>query len=150
MLMFKLSSLEKTTKKPKRIGRGGSRGGTSGRGTKGQKARTGHHQMRRGFEGGQMPLSRRLPQRGFNNTRFRIDTQIISLERLQDVFDGGVVVDRALLLEHGLIKATAKRIKILGGCELKKKLIICADGFSKSAQEALAKSGGEARKTVEG
>ncbi len=148
--MFKLNMLEKITKKPKRIGRGGSRGGTSGRGTKGQKARTGHHQMRRGFEGGQMPLSRRLPQRGFNNALFRVNTCIVSLERLQDVFDDGATIDRTLLVERGVVKATAERIKILGGGKLKKKLVISADAFSKSAEEALLKAGGEARKTVEG
>ena len=148
--MFKLNTLDRLTKKPKRIGRGGSRGGTSGRGTKGQKARTGHNQMRRGFEGGQMPLTRRLPQRGFNNTQFRIATYIISLARLQEVFDAGVVIDRALLLERGLIKSNILRLKVLGGCELKKKLIVCADAFSVSAQESLAKVGGEARKTIEG
>ncbi len=148
--MFKLNTLDRLTKKPKRIGRGGSRGGTSGRGNKGQKARTGHNQMRRGFEGGQMPLTRRLPQRGFNNTQFRIATCVISLARLQEVFDAGVVIDRALLLERGLIKSDSIRLKVLGGCELKKKLIVCADVFSVSAQESLTKVGGEARKTIEG
>lgn len=153
--MFKLNTLDSLTKKRKRIGRGGSRGGTSGRGHKGQKARTGHNQMRRGFEGGQMPLTRRLPQRGFNNKQFSIETCIVSLKRLQDVFEAGVVIDRALLIERGVIKPRIERIKILGGCELKKKLIVCADCFSVSAQEALVKIGGEARtvmthKSIEG
>lgn len=153
--MFKLNTLDKLTKKRKRIGRGGSRGGTSGRGHKGQKARTGHNQMRRGFEGGQMPLTRRLPQRGFNNEKFRVETCALSLKRLQEVFDAGTVIDYALLVKHEIIKPSTKRIKILGGCELKKKLIVCADSFSSSAKEAIASSGGEAReqaiqKTIEG
>jgi len=153
--MFKLNTLDKLTKKRKRIGRGGSRGGTSGRGHKGQKARTGHNQMRRGFEGGQMPLTRRLPQRGFNNAIFRIETCAVSLKRLQDMFDAGVVIDRTILVERGVIKPSVKRIKILGGCELKKKLIVCADSFSASAKEAIIGIGGEARenaaqKTIEG
>lgn len=143
--MFKLSSLDKLKKARKRIGRGGSRGGTSGRGTKGQKARTGHNQMRRGFEGGQMPLSRRLPHRGFNNKLFRIETDIVSLACLQELFDDGAIIDRAILVEHGLVGAKTPRIKILGGSTLKKKLIVHADLFSKSAQEAITKAGGQAR-----
>jgi large subunit ribosomal protein L15 len=148
--MFKLNTLARLTKKNKRIGRGGSRGGTSGRGTKGQKARTGHNQMRRGFEGGQMPLIRRLPCRGFNNARFRIEVDIVALAALQELFDDGAIIDRAVLLEHGFIKAKTARVKILGGCDLKKKLIVYADCFSKSAEQTLAKAGGQARKMVEG
>jgi len=148
--MFKLNELERLKKKRKRIGRGGSRGGSSGRGIKGQKARTGHNQMRRGFEGGQMPLTRRLPQRGFNNTRFRIEMDIISLARLQDLFDDGAIIDRAVLVAHGIIDADVPRVKILGGCDLKKKLVIYADCFSKSAQEAITKVGGQARQMVKG
>ncbi len=80
--MSQLSSLTSLVKKRKRIGRGGSRGGTSGRGNKGQKARTGHSTMRAAFEGGQMPLVRRLPKRGFNNKPFQKEFEIINIDRL--------------------------------------------------------------------
>jgi len=148
--MFKLNTLEKTNKKRKRIGRGGSRGGTSGRGSKGQKARSGSHNVRAGFEGGQMPLSRRLPQRGFSNKKFQEEIAIISLEMLENKFEDGAKIDRAILVERGLIKKGVSRIKILGGYEPKKKFSVYADAFSKSAQAALTKIGGEAHLTVEG
>jgi len=147
--MFKLDKLEKTHKARKRIGRGGARGGTSGRGHKGQKARSGHHKMRASFEGGQMPLTRRLPQRGFSNKKFQIETTIVSLALLDKKFDEGAKVDKAALIERGLIKKSVQRIKILGGYDLKKKLSVYADAFSSSAQEVLQKSGGEAHLIVE-
>lgn len=143
--MFRLSNLQKITKNRSRLGRGGSRGGTSGRGHKGQKARTGDHAMRRGFEGGQMPLTRRLPQRGFNNKRFSIDTEIVPLHILDQLFNDGATIDRMVLVENGLINENAPRIKILGGHDLKKKLLIEVDAFSKSAKEAIEKAGGQAR-----
>ncbi len=142
--MFRLNNLEKVTKKRQRCGRGGSRGGTCGRGHKGQKARTGDHAMRRGFEGGQMPLTRRLPQRGFHN-RFRIDTEIVPLQVLDQLFNDGATIDRAALLENGLISEGAQRVKILGGHMLNKKLLIEVDAFSKTAKEAIEKAGGQAR-----
>jgi large subunit ribosomal protein L15 len=141
--MYKLSELTKISKKRKRVGRGGERGGTSGRGHKGQNARSGGG-VRRGFEGGQMPLSRRLPQRGFNNTRFAIQTSIVSLEVLDQRFDDGAQITKDLLVEKGLVEKRARRIKILGGYELTKKFSIEAHAFSASAVEALKKVGGEA------
>lgn len=142
--MFKLSNLAPTTKKRKRIGRGGSRGGTSGRGHKGQKARSGSHSMRAGFEGGQMPLTRRLPRRGFTNAPFRVEIQGVSLADLEKKFDEGAKINHGSLVEKGLIKRSVRRVKVLGGHELKKKLIIEADAFSKSAKDAVEKVGGEA------
>lgn len=143
--MFKLNNLEKTTKKRQRVGRGGSRGGTAGKGNKGQKARTGDHAMRRGFEGGQMPLTRRLPQRGFSNRRFAVQTETVSLERLDQLFKDGTVIDRALLIEHGLIDKNTARIKVLGGHETKKKFVVEVDALSTSAKEAIEKAGGQIR-----
>src|SRR3989339_963379 len=136
--MLTISNLEKTHKKRKRIGRGGSRGGTSGRGHKGQKARSGSNKMRAAFEGGQMPLTRRLPQRGFVN-RSRVETDIVSLEMLNEKFEDGATITKVALVEQGLIKKNVDRIKVLGGFELKKKLIIHADAFSLSAKTAVEK-----------
>ena len=141
--MFNLSNLSKVSKKRKRVGRGGERGGTSGRGHKGQNARSGGG-VRRGFEGGQMPLSRRLPRRGFNNARFAVETSVISLETLDQRFDEGATITKDALIEQGLVRKKTRRLKVLGGYELKKKLVIEAHAFSKSAQEALKKAGGEA------
>lgn len=146
--MFKLNELTPLVKKRKRVGRGGSRGGTSGRGHKGQRARSsGNADI--GFEGGQMPLYRRLPKRGFNNTAFQDVIQIINLATLERVFENGTTVTKELMIEKGVISAhKSKRIfaiKILGKGELNKKLIVCAELFSASALVAIEKVGGEAR-----
>jgi len=148
--MLKLNKLEKTHKKRKRVGRGGSRGGTSGRGHKGQKARSGSHTMRASFEGGQMPLTRRLPRRGFTNKPFRVETATVSLALLDKKFNEGAKVDKGALIESGILKKNVQRIKVLGGYDLKKKLAVYADAFSASAKEVLEKAGGEAHITVEG
>lgn len=141
--MNHLSSLKGLLKKRKRIGRGGSRGGTSGRGNKGQKARTGHSAMRASFEGGQMPLVRRLPKRGFNNKAFQRITEIINVQELESSFVAGQEVNRASLLEKGLIKGRkGSLIKILGTGSLLKKLIVSVDAISSSAREAIEKCGG--------
>ena len=126
---------------PVRIGRGGDRGGTSGKGHKGQKSRSGV-KIRASFEGGQMPLSRRLPKRGFNNS-FKKDVRIVSLEVLETKFEAGAVVDRASLVEKGILKGKKSFfVKILGNGELSKNLTVQADMFSKSAIEAIKKAGG--------
>jgi len=148
--MLKLNKLEKTHKKRKRVGRGGSRGGTSGRGHKGQKARSGSHRVSAHFEGGQMPLTRRLPRRGFSNKPFATETTSVSLVRLDLKFDEGVTVDRESLIACGILKKNVQRVKILGGHDLKKKLIVHADAFSVSAKNALEKAGGEVHITAEG
>ena len=147
--MLTLNKLEKTHKKRKRVGRGGKLGGTSGRGHKGQKARSGSHNVKASFEGGQMPLTRRLPRRGFSN-RSRVETLPISLEALNERFVEGASIDKAMLIDAGLAKRTVGRIKILGGFELNKKFVISADAFSASAKNALENAGGEALLKVEG
>lgn len=140
--MTTLARLTSSGKKRKRVGRGGSRGGTAGKGHKGQKARSGP-QIGAAFEGGQMPLTRRLPKRGFNNAEFAIVYDIINLGMLNERFDDGATVDRQSLLSKGLIKKNTKRVKILGHGTLDKKLIIYAEALSKSAQEAVTRKGGQ-------
>jgi len=143
--MLQLNKLESTSKKRKRLGRGGDLGGTSGRGSKGQKARSGGKRGFSGaFEGGQMPLSRRVPKRGFNNA-FKKEYQIINLKDLETKFSAGDVINKESLSEHGLIRGHKKfLIKILGNGELTKNLTVHADLFSKSAKEAIESAGGKA------
>ncbi len=125
----------------KRLGQGESsgHGKTSGRGGKGQTARSGSS-IRIGFEGGQMPLIRRMPKRGFNNSNFAIRFVPVNLESLNR-FDDGATVDEKALRDAGLAKG-GKRIKILGDGELKKKLTILAHSFSASAKAQIEKLGG--------
>jgi large subunit ribosomal protein L15 len=126
----------------KRLGCGESsgHGKTSGKGHKGQKARSGGS-IRLGFEGGQMPLIRRIPKRGFNNDAFRTQFAIVNLESLNS-FDNGATVDEAALLSAGLIRRPFEKVKILGGGELKKELNITANKASESAKTAIEKAGG--------
>lgn len=151
--MFRLDNLQPLCKKRKRVGRGGSRGGTAGRGHKGQKART-SGPVRPGFEGGQMPLFRRLPKRGFSNASHKKDVVVVNLEQLESKFQDGELVTRQSLIEKGIIKAQRSKkdlivkgyfIKILADGELSKKLTIEADAFSAKAREAIEKVGGKVK-----
>src|SRR5579872_2503513 len=101
--MFSLDNLQSSGKKRKRVGRGGSRGGTSGRGHKGQNARSGGPKGR-GFEGGQTPLQRRLPKRGFTNANFSKEVSLVNLKSLERIFSEGTEVNLLALAQHGLIK----------------------------------------------
>lgn len=123
-----------------RVGRGiGSKlGKTSGAGNKGQKSRRGYSR-RRGFEGGQMPLHRRIPKRGFHNP-FGSSYAVINLEEL-NVFPAGETVTPDLLRAHGFVRTT-EQVKVLGDGELKTKLTIHAHAFSASAKEKITKAGG--------
>lgn len=142
--MLKLENLSTLVKKRKRVGRGGDRGGTSGKGSKGQKART-SGTVGIGFEGGQMPLIRRLPKRGFNNYRFQKDVRIINLEQLDKVFEAGAIITKDVLREKNIIKGVHHFVlKVLGKGTLSKKLIVHADAFSALALDAIKKVGGEA------
>src|SRR5579863_866981 len=150
--MFSLDNLQSSGKKRKRIGRGGSRGGTAGRGHKGQNARSGGPKGR-GFEGGQTPLQRRLPKRGFTNARFSKEVSLVNISSLERVFSEGEEINALLLTQKGLInpkkseqRDTKKRtiVKILGDGELTKKLIVSAHAFSASAIQAIEKVGGKA------
>jgi len=124
-----------------RVGRGiGSKlGKTSGAGNKGQKSRRGYSR-RRGFEGGQMPLHRRMPKRGFHNP-FRVEYSILNLEEL-NVFPAGETVTPELLRAHGFVRRERDRVKILGDGELTTKIAIHAHAFSASAKEKITKAGG--------
>ncbi|MFH1831334.1 MAG: 50S ribosomal protein L15 [bacterium] len=142
--MLKLDKLESISQKRKRIGRGGERGGQSGRGHKGQRARSGGTtQFRSFFEGGQMPLARRIPKRGFTN--FSRETyQIVNLQDLELRFSDGDTVDRNSLMEKALIRGKKiSPIKILGKGTLTKKLTVMVDAYSKSAIQAIEKAKGK-------
>lgn len=127
----------------KRLGRGtgSGLGTTAGKGTKGQNARK-SGQVRKGFEGGQMPLLRRIPKRGFNNTQFATVYEIVNLGDVNDRFEAGETVNLATLKERGLVKGNKDGIKILGGGDITKKLNFEADKVSKSAADKIAKAGG--------
>ena len=144
MKLHELSPAEGSKKSVKRVGRGhGSGWGkTAGKGHKGQKARSGGG-VRPGFEGGQMPLQRRVPKRGFNNI-FRKKIVALNLKQLETKFDNGAVVDVEALRNAGLVKNSFDGVKILGNGELTKSLTVKVDGFSAAAKEAIEKAGGKA------
>jgi large subunit ribosomal protein L15 len=150
-----LSNLKPAQKRTdrKRVGRGlgSGKGRYSGRGIKGQKARSGSHKMRAGFEGGQMPLYMRVgKQRGATSKDampigpFRTFTQPVNLRDLERVFADGDMVNVEALVEKGLVKNTKADVKILGNGELKKKLSVTAHAFSESAREKITAAGGSA------
>jgi large subunit ribosomal protein L15 len=128
----------------KRVGRGpGSGNGvTAGRGEKGQKSRSGFSR-KPGFEGGQMPLHRRLPKRGFTNAPFRKEFATVNLGRLE-VFEAGTIVTPELLVKQGLVKKLRDGLKVLADGELTKALTVHAHRFSGKAQERIASLGGRA------
>ena len=133
----------------KRVGRGpgSGLGKTSGRGEKGQKSRSGFSH-RDGFEGGQMPLHRRVPKRGFTNARFKKDFAELNLEKL-DVFEAGTIVTPEVMMKRGLIRKAKDGVKVLGRGEITKALTVRAHKFSAHAQEAIAAAGGKAE-VIEG
>src|SRR5205814_10524268 len=122
-------------------GRGSGKGKTAGKGVKGQKARAGHHGARFAFEGGQMPMPRRIPKRGFKNPN-RVYHFPINVETLDKLFDAGATVDVHVLREKGLLPKLAEYIKILGEGEITKKLVIKAHGASATAKEKIERVGG--------
>ena len=134
----------KETKGIKRVGRGpgSGMGKTSTRGENGQKARSGAS-IPAWFQGGQSPLYRRLPKRGFNNKRFRIEFATINLDTLSKFFKDGDVVTPEILKERGIIKKQLSGIKVLAKGKLEKKLTVKAHKFSKSAVEAIEAAGGK-------
>jgi len=138
-----LSPAEGAVRAPKRKGRGPASGlgKTSGRGQNGQKSRSGGG-VRPGFEGGQMPLTRRLPKRGFTNIFAKVYNEV-NLGQL-DIFEEDTVVTPQLLVEKGIIKKEKDGVKILGNGELNTKLIVKAHKFSKAAQEKIEAAGGKA------
>ncbi|MDR2094205.1 MAG: 50S ribosomal protein L15 [Treponema sp.] len=139
---FDLHAPEGANKRKRIVGRGqgSGRGTTAGKGNKGQKARSGGKTYV-GFEGGQMPLYRRLAQRGFSNYPFKKVFQVINLGEIENRYDSGETVNKATLIGKGLVKK-ADLVKILGKGELTKKLNFRVDAVSASAKEKIEKAGG--------
>lgn len=127
----------------RRVGRGESSGlgKTCGKGHKGQKSRSGAS-IRPGFEGGQMPLARRLPKKGFNNAQFKTDYAIVNVADLERKFEDGGAVNEETLREANLVKGTFDGIKVLGNGDLSKKLTVSVDKVSAAAKEKIEKAGG--------
>lgn len=148
--MLQLDKLTPLIKKRKKLGRGGDLGGTSGRGHKGQKARTGgRFELGPIFEGGQMPLSRRIPRRGFNNKNFRNEFVAINLQDLENSFEVGEIVNLETLKSKRLVKGKGVNVKILAQGNLTKKLTVQADAFSEKAKQLIQKAGGKVELTKE-
>lgn len=141
MKLHELKPAEGSRQVRNRVGRGTSSGNgkTAGRGQKGQKARS---KVRLGFEGGQMPLFRRMPKRGFNNIN-RKEYAIVNLETLNK-FEDGAEVTPALMVEAGIVKNEKDGVKVVGNGELNKKLTVKANKFSDSAKAAIEAAGGQA------
>jgi large subunit ribosomal protein L15 len=144
MKLHELSPAPGSTKDAKRVGRGhgSGHGKTSGKGHKGQKARAGKG-PRVGFEGGQMPLQRRVPKRGFNNI-FATKFAVVNLADLERVFSDGQVVDIEALRQAGLIKKPLDGVKVLGNGELSKKLTVKVNAYSETAKAKIEAAGGTA------
>ena len=143
---MKLNNLTKvpgSTQEAKRIGRGhgSGNGKTAGKGHKGQKARAGHG-FRPGFEGGQMPLQRRIPKRGFNNI-FAVDVTAINVSAL-NVFEDGAVVDLDALKAAGIVRKTCDNVKVLSNGELTKKVTVKVNAYSEAAKAKIEAAGGKA------
>jgi large subunit ribosomal protein L15 len=130
------------TRNRKRIGRGpgSGTGEQSGKGVKGQKARTGHHGARLGFEGGQMPMQRRFPKKGFKN-HFRKEVFAVNVGALEERFPAGAI-DLEVLQGAGMVPRTRRTVKILGEGDLTKKFVVKATAFSAAAKEKIEKAGG--------
>ncbi|HEX3017343.1 MAG TPA: 50S ribosomal protein L15 [Caproicibacter sp.] len=143
MKLNDLTVVPGSKKEPKRLGRGigSGQGKTAGKGHKGQKARSGGS-IRPGFEGGQMPLQRRIPKRGFVN-HFAKEIQTVNIGTLE-VFEDGATVDAKALADAGIVKVCGDGIKILGNGKLTKKLTVKVNAFSGSAKEKIEAAGGKA------
>ena len=143
MKLHELSPAAGSTKERKRIGRGpaSGQGKTAGKGHKGQKARAGRG-MRAGFEGGQMPLQRRIPKRGFNNI-FATEMAIVNVAALEANYEAGAVVTIDSLIEKGLVKKVLDGVKVLGYGEITKALTVQANAISESAKQKIEAAGGK-------
>ena len=143
MELHNLKPAPGSNKKNKRVGRGpgSGYGGTSTRGHKGAKSRSGYSR-KIGFEGGQMPLHRRLPKKGFNNTRFQDKILIVNLSQLERVFEAGATVDENTLRAAKLVQGPCDAVKLLGNGTLTKNLNVVVDFVSASAREKVTQAGG--------
>lgn len=145
MDLHDLKPVPGSKRKPKRLGMGlgSGTGKTAGKGHKGQKARAGHS-VSLNFEGGQMPLSRRIPKRGFSNFRHRTDYEIVNLKDIENRFESGAVISPEDLCAARLIANPSKRVKILGDGDLTKGFTIKASAFSAAAKGKIESAGGKA------
>ena len=148
--LSQLSPQAGTIKNKKRVGRGESSGlgKTAGVGHKGQKARQGKGKPKRGFEGGQMPLYRRLPKRGFNNARFKKIYAVVNVGLLEESFEDGAQINEQSLRDHGIVKGKYDGIKILGDGDISKKFNISANKVSHTAKDKIEKAGGSVESIV--
>ncbi|HPD45711.1 MAG TPA: 50S ribosomal protein L15 [Anaerohalosphaeraceae bacterium] len=146
MLSDEITSVAGAYKKRKRLGRGRGtgHGKTCGRGHKGSGSRTGSF-ARPTYEGGQMPLFRRMPKRGFNNANFTKRYEVVNVSQLERFFNDGAVINIEQLVAANLVDNASSRVKILGDGELTKKLEVTAHKFSKTAEQKIADCGGTAR-----
>lgn len=146
MAEFMLSAPQGANKKRRIVGRGSSsgRGTTAGKGNKGQQSRSGGKTYI-GFEGGQMPLYRRIAHRGFSNYPFKKEYVTVNVGLLETKFDDGATVDKTALIAKGLLDSADKLVKILGDGDLKKKLSVDVDKVSASAKEKIEKAGGSVK-----
>lgn len=144
MADFELSAPQGANKKPKRVGRGSSSGlgTTAGKGNKGQQSRSGKSGPYVGFEGGQMPLYRRIAQRGFSNARFKKTYACFNVSDLEKKYSDGETVNKLTLIEKGLLDNATTMIKVLGDGDITKKLTVEVDKVSASAKEKIEKVGG--------
>ncbi|MBM4102668.1 MAG: 50S ribosomal protein L15 [Planctomycetes bacterium] len=143
MYIHEITSIAGAYQKRKRVGRGkgSGHGKTSGRGHKGDRSRSGFS-LPLVFEGGQMPLFRRLPKRGFSNVNFTVRYEVVNVSQLDRIFADGDQVGLTELVGAGLVGSLNSRVKILGDGDMTKKLIVCAHKFSKSAEQKIAGCGG--------
>lgn len=143
MLNDEITTIAGRYKKRKRIGRGkgSGHGKTCGRGHKGCGSRPGSS-ARLTYEGGQMPLFRRLPKRGFNNYNFARRYEIVNISQLERIFDDGAAINVQELVTAGLVDSSKSKVKVLGDGELTKKLMVTAHKFSKSAEQKISDCGG--------
>jgi len=150
MSEFNLSAPVGANKKKRIVGRGSSsgRGTTAGRGNKGQQSRSGG-KVYVGFEGGQMPLYRRIAQRGFSNYWFKKEYAIFNLSQLEEKYSDGETVDKESLIKKGLLKKAGLLVKVLGDGDLTKKLTVAVDKVSASAKAKIEKLGGTVSVTNE-
>jgi large subunit ribosomal protein L15 len=145
MKLHELKNVPGAVHRKKRVGcgEGGGHGKTSGRGGKGQTARSGGS-IRPGFEGGQMPLYRKLPHRGFNNYNYRVETPVVNVADLASLDSGITEVNAEVLAANGLLRRGETTVKILGDGELTRALKVTAAKFSESARAKIEKAGGQA------
>ena len=143
MNLHDLTPVPGSRRAPKRLGQGigSGTGKTSGKGHKGHKSRSGGG-VRPGFEGGQMPLARRVPKRGFNNARFAVDYQVVNIESLSKKFDGGEISVKELR-EAGLIRSLAQPVKLLAKGDVDKPFTVKVNAVSESARQKIEAAGGK-------